>query len=76
MTAIGFVLGACWAHREWGHFVEWNLKEIGAMTVFGLATVFYLIVTRQRLGTMRLGQVALTMSFVTLVSWFGPNMFR
>jgi hypothetical protein len=76
MTAIGFVLGACWAHREWGHFVEWNLREIGAMTVFGVATVFYLIVTRQRLGTMRLGQVALTMSFVTLVSWFGPNMFR
>jgi hypothetical protein len=76
MTAVGFVLGACWWHAKTGHFVDGNPREIGAMAVFGFATVFYLVVKHRRISAMRLGQFTLAMSLVTLASCFGPNMLR
>jgi hypothetical protein len=72
MTAVGFVLGACWWHAKTGHFVDGNLREIGAMAVFGFATVFYLVVKHRRVSAMRLGQCTLAMSLVTLAAyWVG-----
>jgi hypothetical protein len=76
LTAVGFVLGACWWHAKTGNFVDGNSKEIGAIAVFGFAMVFFLSTKRGRIGARRLGQFALAMSLVTLASWFGPIMLR
>jgi hypothetical protein len=76
MTAVGFLLGACWWHAKTGRFVDGRPTEIGAMAVFGFATAFYLVVKHRRISAVRLGQFTLAMSLVTLVSWFGPNMLR
>jgi hypothetical protein len=69
LTAVGFVLGACWWHAKTGHFVDGNPREIGAMAVFGVATVFYLVVKHRRISEIRLGQFTLAMSLVTLAAW-------
>src|SRR5262245_51542801 len=76
MTAIGFVLGACWWQATAGRFADGNPTEIGAMAVFGFATASYLVVKHRRISAMSLGQFTLAMSLVTLVSWFVPNMLR
>ena len=76
MTAVGFLLGACWSHQAWGRYFQWHPQEIGALVVFGIAMSLNIFVANRRASTMRLGQVALAMSFVTLVAWFGPSVLQ
>jgi hypothetical protein len=72
---IATILGAVWARRHWGRFWDWDAREVGALSVVICAVALYLLVTRHKPGSVRLGQAGLVMSLVTFVAWFGPAVY-
>jgi ABC-type transport system involved in cytochrome c biogenesis permease subunit len=73
--AAGVILGGIWAQREWGRFWAWDMKETGGLSVIVCALVLYLLVTRLKLSSIRLGQASVIMSLVIFTAWFGPVVY-
>jgi hypothetical protein len=75
LCAAGAILGAVWTERHWGRFWGWDPKETGALAVVTCALVLFVLVTRYKPTSVRLGQASLMMSLVTCAAWFGPAVY-
>lgn len=73
--AAGVILGGIWTQRHWGRFWAWDMKETGGLSVIACALVLYLLVTKLKPTSVRLGQASLIMSLVIFVAWFGPAVY-
>lgn len=73
--ATGAILGGVWAERSWGRFWDWDVKEIGALSVVVCALLLFLLASTLKLASIHLGQACLIMSLVTFVAWFGPAVY-
>ena len=73
--AIGIILGGIWAQRHWGRFWGWDPREIGGLSVVISSVVFYWLVTKFEPSVVRLGQMTLILSLVTIVALFGPVVY-
>jgi hypothetical protein len=75
VSSTGAILGGVWAERNWGRFWDWDLREIGGLSVVVAALVLCMLLTRFKPSSVQLGQASLMMSLVTFVAWFGPAVY-
>lgn len=74
-TLLGTVLGGIWANREWGHFWNWDLKEIGALTTVIWQGVLLALVFRWPNKTRWLLCWAVLGDIIVTFAWFLTSTF-
>jgi hypothetical protein len=74
LTAVGVILGGCWASENLGRFWGWDPREIGGLCVLALDAIMLLLLLRpRRRAAMFLGVIA---NIVVSLAWFGPALIE
>ncbi len=70
---LGLVFGALWGKEAWGHYWNWDPKEVWALLTW-VVYLAYIHIRAHRPGLVRPALWTLALAFVVLlVCWFGVN---
>ena len=70
---LGLVFGAIWGKEAWGHYWNWDPKEVWALLTW-IVYLGYMHIRVHRPGLIRPAMWTLAMAFVVLlICWFGVN---
>jgi hypothetical protein len=74
LSALGVVLGALWAKENWGRYWDWDVKEIGGLSVVAWAAAsLWLLCRRPSLGALG-WVIGLIGNMVVWSAWFGAKL--
>ncbi len=70
---LGLVFGAIWGKEAWGHYWNWDPKEVWALLTW-VVYLAYMHIRAHRPGLVKPAMWTLALAFVVLlICWFGVN---
>ena len=70
---LGLIFGAIWGKEAWGHYWNWDPKEVWALLTW-IVYLAYIHIRAHRPGLVQPAMWTLALAFVVLlVCWFGVN---